>query len=53
MKRIVSSLILFVLLTTTVLASSTKLNQTNQQIKDTKNELTQVKTEKKFCSNGY
>jgi murein DD-endopeptidase MepM/ murein hydrolase activator NlpD len=46
MKRIVSSLVLFVLLTTTVLASSTKLNQTNQQINETKNELTQVKAEK-------
>jgi murein DD-endopeptidase MepM/ murein hydrolase activator NlpD len=51
MKRILSSLILLVLFSTTVLASSTKLNQTNQQIKETKQELNEVKSEKKSVLN--
>lgn len=53
MKKIISVFLLVVLLTTTVLATTTqqKLNNTNSQIKDQKNELNSIKSQQKTTLN--
>lgn len=53
MKKVLSVLLILIVLTTTVFASSvqTKLNQTTQQLKDAKNKLSEVKSQKKDTLN--